>query len=79
MPAKRTFIETAESRGTSPELMEAIFAVAGNDEARAVQIWEDGPTENEMVAIVEIVTKNGLASPDDFCWGDDYGWAEASE
>lgn len=63
------FIETASSRETSVELMEAILRVAGDDEARAEQIWEDGPTDAELVAIVEIVTNNGMYETTDFFWG----------
>lgn len=76
---KRLFVETAESRCTSPELMEAIFAVSGKDETRSVQIWGDGPSEDEMVAIVEIVTKNGRLSAYDFYWGSHYHWSETDD
>jgi hypothetical protein len=61
------FINTAESRETSPEIMEAIMYVAGND-AEAVRVWEE-PTEPEMLAIWERVTKNGNLDASDFCWG----------
>ena len=64
-----SFIETAASRETSEELMEAILRVAGNDENRATKIWEDGPTDAELVAIVEIVTGNGRTKTTDYCWG----------
>jgi len=63
------FIETASSRETSEELMEAILRVAGGDEARAEKIWEDGPTDAELTAIVEIVTNNGMYETTDFFWG----------
>lgn len=63
-----TFLETADSRGTSTELMEAILFVAGSNEAEAERVWEE-PTETEMVSIWERVTKNGLVDANEFCWG----------
>ena len=63
------FIQTAESRETSIELMEAIYQVAGNDDAHAEFIWEEGPTSGELVAIIEVVTKNGMHETTDFVWG----------
>jgi len=72
----KSFIETAASRETSEELMEAIFRVAGRDEGRAVKIWEDGPTDAELTAIIEIVTGNGRTETTDYCWGSaGSGWA----
>lgn len=64
------FIESAESRETSRELMEAILKVAGRDEEKAKQIWEDGPDSGELVCIIEIVTKNGIYETTDFYWGE---------
>lgn len=64
------FIESADSRETSTELMEAILKVAGGNEERAELIWEDGPESGELVAIVEIVTGNGIYETTDFCWGE---------
>lgn len=61
------FIESADSRDTSVELMEAILYVAGN-ETNAVRVWEE-PTATEALAIWERVTKNGLLESSDFCWG----------
>ena len=70
------FLSTAASRETSPELMDAILAVAGN-ESRAVRVWEE-PTEAEALAIWERVTKNGLIDSGEFVWGaDGSGWAKA--
>lgn len=63
------FIESADSRETSVELMQAILQVAGGDEAKAEGIWEDGPDSTELVAIIEIVTKNGQHETTEFCWG----------
>lgn len=64
-----TFIESADSRGTSSELMEAILYVAGGNEAEAGRIWER-PTEAEQIAIWERVTKNGLIADTEFYWGE---------
>lgn len=70
------FIESADSRETSVELMEAIAKVA-RDEADAERIWEDGPTSTELCHIVEIVTKNGALETTDFVWGAAReGWAD---
>jgi hypothetical protein len=70
------FIESANSRETSAELMEAILYVAGSEGA-AVRVWEE-PTEAEALAIWERVTKNGLLDSTDFCWGvAGSGWAKA--
>ena len=57
----------AHSRETDIEVAKAIFEIAsGEDEADA--IWED-PTEEQWIAIWEIVTKNGLLDGNDFPWG----------
>jgi len=63
------FIDSAASRETSSELMEAILFAAGGDEARAEAIWENGANDAEMVCIVERVTRNGLFETTDFVWG----------
>lgn len=65
---KQTFIDSADSRETSREIMEAITKVA-RDLDHAEQIWEEGPTETELCHIVEIVTKNGMYDVTDFVWG----------
>jgi len=62
------FVATAASRETSEELMRAILTVAANDETEAARVWES-PTDAELCAIVEIVTKNGMFETSDFCWG----------
>lgn len=64
------FINTATIRETSAEIIDAIFRVSGENEARAVAIWENGPSDKEMVAIIEIVTKNGMHNTADFVWGE---------
>ena len=64
----KTFIETAESRKTSLEIMEAIFEVAEYDEEKAKRIWAN-PTEMELYDIWEKVTKVGTINSTDFTWG----------
>lgn len=72
------FLNTADGRETSPELMEAILFAAGGDETAAEAIWADGPNDAELVCIVERVTKNGLHETTDFCWGaEGSNWADA--
>jgi hypothetical protein len=63
------FMQTADAKETSVELMEAILMAAGGDEEKAEAIWANGPTSGELVAIVEIVTKNGMYETTDFAWG----------
>jgi hypothetical protein len=62
-----TFIQTYAARETSPEIMEAIRYVAGDD-ANAVRLWEE-PTDEELLAVWERVTGNGLRSATDYAWG----------
>ena len=62
------FLSSAATRETDIEVMRAILSVAGNDEAAAVRIWED-PSNEEGIAIWEIVTGNGLRPATDYCWG----------
>ena len=72
-----TFIETAASRETSNEIMEAIRAVAGSESA-AVRVWEE-PTYEESLAVWERVTNNGMRPSTDYCWGAaGSGWAAAA-
>lgn len=72
------FLASAASRETSPELMAAIYFAAGHDEAAADAIWADGPTDAELVCIIERVTKNGLYETTEFCWGaNGTRWASA--
>jgi hypothetical protein len=67
---KEEFIASGESRGTSPEVMEAIYEQASGSYQSPERIWE-APTEPECVAIWEMVTKNGLLDDHDFYWGED--------
>ena len=70
------FIETADSRETSTEIMEAIRAVAGSETA-AVRVWEC-PSYEESLAVWERVTNNGNADSTDYCWGTSGSkWASA--
>ena len=62
------FIDSANSRETDPAIMEAILYVADGDEADAVRIWEE-PNREELLAIWERVTRNGLHDATDFYWG----------
>ena len=64
----KKFLETADSRETSIELMASILAVADGNETDAARIWED-PSEAEMLAIWERVTQNGLHDASEYCWG----------
>lgn len=75
-----TFLDTAEPRQTSPELLAAILYVAGGNEALAEQIWRDGPDEDEIVSIIEIVTGDGRVPTTAFHWGNlgPY-WAETED
>jgi hypothetical protein len=75
MTTATRFIDTADSRETSPEIMEAIAGLSRSDE-NAVGIWE-APSPEEALAIWERVTRNGLVSSTEFCWGSSGGrWAE---
>jgi len=64
------FLASGDSRETSAELIEAIYCVAGRDDKRAVDMWENGVTDGELAAIIERVTRNGLHEASDFCWGE---------
>lgn len=68
MERKKTdIINEAESRETSVEIMQAIAEIS-RSYSDAVRIWEN-PTNPELVAIFERVTKNGLIDSTEFCWG----------
>jgi len=71
MGADRTrsvFLRSAGSRETDLKIIEAIWWLSGKDETRAERIWQD-PTNEEMIAIWERVTNNGLRPSNEFCWG----------
>ena len=63
------FLDSSDSRETSEELIKAILFAAGNDSVIALSIWENGPTDAELVCIVERVTNNGVLETTDFVWG----------
>jgi hypothetical protein len=70
------FLDSSDSRQTSPEILKAIWECAAEREDVAARIWDE-PTSGELVAIIEIVTKNGLVASTDFCWGaSGTRWAE---
>jgi hypothetical protein len=54
---------------TCPEIMEAIWYVAGGNSERAEEIWRDGGTEPEMIAIEERATNNGGVDKNTLYWG----------
>lgn len=62
------FTATADSRETSQEIIDAIWYVSGKTEAEAVRVWED-PRNEELTAIWEIVTSNGVRKSSDYVWG----------
>jgi len=62
------FLDSADSRETSFEIIRAIWEVSGQNEVEANRIWE-APNNDEMTAIFEIVTKNGSLSQGLFFWG----------
>ena len=61
------FTDTADSRNTSTEIMDAIRIVAGSESA-AVRVWEE-PTYEEALAVWERVTNTGNTDSTEFCWG----------
>ena len=73
--AKYAFLQEADSRNTSAEILEACWWAAFGDYQEAVRVWED-PTDNEALEIWARVTNNGLRPASDFCWGAaDTSWA----
>jgi len=71
------FTDTADSRNTSAEIMNAIRNVAGSESA-AVRVWEE-PTYEEALAVWERVTNNGNTDSTDYCWGAaGSAWASAN-
>ena len=67
--SREDFVSSADSRETSPEIMEAIWYVAGGNSERAEEIWRDGGTEPEMIAIEERATNNGGVDKNTLYWG----------
>jgi hypothetical protein len=62
------FLKSADARETSMQIMEAIWTISRRDEAAAERIWAE-PDGAELIAIWEIVTKNGLIDEGAFFWG----------
>ena len=77
---KQSFINQAESRETSPEIMEAIYEVALSWRPAdvynvACSIWIQ-PKEGELRKIMERVLEHG-GKASDYCWGAaGHYWAE---
>ena len=70
-----TFIQSAESRETSVEIMEAIAHLAHYGNQEAERIWSS-PTCSEVEHITQIVTRYGLDDPSCYYWGySDNRWA----
>ena len=61
------FTNSADSRETSVEIMTAIEKISASH-ADAVRIWEE-PTREEVLAVREDVTNDGLLDAAAFCWG----------
>lgn len=58
--------QLARSLETSVEIIEALVKVVGED--GLMEAWE-APTDEEYLAVWEIVAKNGMIPADNFCWG----------
>ena len=63
-----SFLDSADSRETSTEIMEAIALVAKSDADEAERIWED-PTLEQLTQVWQIVTHGGEIESTEFCWG----------
>lgn len=63
-----TFLESADARETSSEIIAAIWDIAGGDEAFAAAVWEQ-PTYGEAWAVWDIVTDNGARDATAYVWG----------
>jgi hypothetical protein len=70
------FLQSAASRETSPEIIAAIWDIAGGNEDFADRVWED-PTYAEIWAVWDIVTDDGARDSTAFVWGASGAeWAE---
>ena len=69
--AAQDFIASADTRETSPEIMEAI-AFFARDESEAIALWNgDGIGQiANLTDVWERATKNGLIDGQDLMWGD---------
>ena len=71
------FIESGTSRETSQEIIDAIWSISDKTDADASRVWTE-PDPDELLAIWEIVTGNGLRSAADYTWGaSGYQWGES--
>jgi len=69
---------TPDTTETSQEILDAIAACSA-DRTEQERIWND-PTEEELIAIWEFVTKNGLIASTAFFWGvEGHRWAHDIE
>ena len=71
------FLTSGDSRETSQEIINAIWSISNKTDIDAERIWEN-PNPDELLAIWETVTKNGLLLATDFAWGaSGYQWGES--
>ena len=72
-----TFLRSGDSRETSQEIINAIWSLSRGDEVESERIWTE-PDPEELLAIWEIVTGNGLHAAAEYCWGaSGYQWGDA--
>ena len=63
------FIASGDAKETSPAIMRAIWDLAHPKTYQAAErIW-GAPTVEELIAIWEVVTNNGLRDASDYVWG----------
>ena len=62
--SKEVYQSIGDNIATSWEIVEAITSLSRD----VIQTWES-PTDTELLAIWERVTKNGLISASQFVWG----------
>jgi hypothetical protein len=69
-PDGADFIASADSRETSPEVMQAI-AFFAHDLPEAERLWQDGPDSVicHPIDLWEHITRNGLRDPAEYFWG----------
>ena len=63
-----TFLNEGDTRGTSDDIIEAIYYVANQDDTLSDRIW-NAPKYEEFYAVWQRVTQNGTIDPKEFCWG----------
>jgi len=62
------FLNSGDSRKTSQEIINAIWSLSRGDEVESERIWTE-PDQDELLAVWEIVTGNGLRAAAEYCWG----------